>query len=1167
MAADEALLSAYARTRDPEASAEIVRRYAGLVYATCLRVTGDPHDAEDAAQDSFFSLARKAGDVRSSLPGWLHATARNASLAIVEKSRKRRAREAKAPVRGNAEPTWSDVEPYVDAAIQALPEELRAPVILHFLEGESQPSIAARLGVNQSTVSRRLKRGVAELRKRLEKAGVVVSVAALVTILAASPAQAAPAALTATLGKIGLAGVGKAASATAASHAPLLVVSGVASAVVVLLFVIAGRPPSGGPAFVPPSRSMAPQDKREGKVSQVKKDRVVIDGVPARPIGDRWDAMLRGLQVILEYRGEKVTMDELMAWSGDAFNLCHGEHWQMTARLRTPTDTLSNVAEALGYKGRWRSYGQDRAFIRDRAEADLFTERTLSVIREEIDAGRPVFAVGASDQGCGSYSVLVGYGRAKPEFCHAGLSDPYRWVGIRGVAFPNNPADPSSLSGHWNGQVRHPDCRGGWEANPIFILGAKGKPPDERTRSLAALRRAVSLSEAKSYRYAFWKSEFYFGSQAYGKWDRALRELDYPGDVVNAPEGLDWYDLGCMDTQVDQIVRGRAAAAAFCERAAEVLPKAAYHLRDAARWYRREVETAKAAFAAFLPAFHEDAARREAFWRDPARRAAGASAVDRLRQWDHMAVQAVRNALVVAESEAKPVLLADACEQFITAFDEQERWRPRSFVNAHVAFLRANGIPADFTTLSTLSGYGVSFHYDRKRFEGGWLSPAGSGERIERAVGARVQWRRVESLDEAWSIIRRELDAGRAVRTPWIEESLICGYRDAPDKADRRVYIVCCPFMWPGAWWTWKDLERWIASPMSGKGYLAWLEGRTEPAPEDETALVGLRLIVKLAYDDTREDMKWLQPCVCGLRAIDAFATDIADLDVKAKDFAGGWLGCHAIYPQWTTRRHTAAWLRKVAPRLPEAARPHVLKAAEAYELAHKAWLTWESLLGDREHNAFRGAWDDPDHRTRGAEAVREAARHERAAVDEVERALAAIGEGGPKVVDLLSPEELPRWKPTPAYENAPPWRFRDGAYEGFRSWVAHPDVFGDFVLEVEVLFSGAAEGGIVLRGEAASREPWNSGYELDIDGAREGKHGHIHFPCKPKPYIGDALIEIGKWTPIEIRAKGRTVSVYLKGQRVLIFADPERSEGNICLEGHADGVKYRKLRVRPLGD
>ncbi len=35
------LLRQFTRTRDAEAFSEITRRYAGLVYSTCLRVTGD----------------------------------------------------------------------------------------------------------------------------------------------------------------------------------------------------------------------------------------------------------------------------------------------------------------------------------------------------------------------------------------------------------------------------------------------------------------------------------------------------------------------------------------------------------------------------------------------------------------------------------------------------------------------------------------------------------------------------------------------------------------------------------------------------------------------------------------------------------------------------------------------------------------------------------------------------------------------------------------------------------------------------------------------------------------------------------------------------------------------------------------------------------------------
>src|SRR5262245_40099508 len=76
---DRELLTSYATERSREAFAEIVRRYAGLVYSTCLRVLGDPHAAEDAAQAVFILLEKKASSLpeRVRLSGWLYLTAEN----------------------------------------------------------------------------------------------------------------------------------------------------------------------------------------------------------------------------------------------------------------------------------------------------------------------------------------------------------------------------------------------------------------------------------------------------------------------------------------------------------------------------------------------------------------------------------------------------------------------------------------------------------------------------------------------------------------------------------------------------------------------------------------------------------------------------------------------------------------------------------------------------------------------------------------------------------------------------------------------------------------------------------------------------------------------------------------------------------------------------------
>ena len=92
MDSDATLLTRYVEARDTEAFAALSKRYAGMVYGTALRVLGNSHDAEEVAQDCFFTLSRRAGEIRSSLPAWLHRVAVHLSKNIVRKSSRRRRR-------------------------------------------------------------------------------------------------------------------------------------------------------------------------------------------------------------------------------------------------------------------------------------------------------------------------------------------------------------------------------------------------------------------------------------------------------------------------------------------------------------------------------------------------------------------------------------------------------------------------------------------------------------------------------------------------------------------------------------------------------------------------------------------------------------------------------------------------------------------------------------------------------------------------------------------------------------------------------------------------------------------------------------------------------------------------------------------------------------------
>src|SRR5829696_3715922 len=76
---------------------EIVRRYAAMVYGVCLRVTGDKHDAEDATQAVFLSLALQAKTSREIkyIGPWLQKVAHRLALDVKKSKTRRKKREEK----------------------------------------------------------------------------------------------------------------------------------------------------------------------------------------------------------------------------------------------------------------------------------------------------------------------------------------------------------------------------------------------------------------------------------------------------------------------------------------------------------------------------------------------------------------------------------------------------------------------------------------------------------------------------------------------------------------------------------------------------------------------------------------------------------------------------------------------------------------------------------------------------------------------------------------------------------------------------------------------------------------------------------------------------------------------------------------------------------------
>jgi hypothetical protein len=120
--------------------------------------------------------------------------------------------------------TWEELEPLIDQALNELPARYREPLVGHYLEALTQHEWLQPWGVNQSTVSHLLDAALRELRSNLRGKGVVCG-AGLVTMLQTHAAQAAPASLMTSLGKLALSGAGTSLATTKA----LLAIAAVAA--------------------------------------------------------------------------------------------------------------------------------------------------------------------------------------------------------------------------------------------------------------------------------------------------------------------------------------------------------------------------------------------------------------------------------------------------------------------------------------------------------------------------------------------------------------------------------------------------------------------------------------------------------------------------------------------------------------------------------------------------------------------------------------------------------------------------------------------------------------------------------------------------------------------------------------------------------------------------
>lgn len=160
---------AEARRGDRDARDRLFRRFAPAVHGVLLGLL-QPADADDATQGVFETAFARLDTLRddAAFPGWLLSIARRAGSDAF----RRRPRDCAGDADVNELPMGAVQEAVADAqrvmaAIRALPEAYREPLVLRLVEGLTGPEIADITGLTPGSVRVNLHRGMALLRAAL----------------------------------------------------------------------------------------------------------------------------------------------------------------------------------------------------------------------------------------------------------------------------------------------------------------------------------------------------------------------------------------------------------------------------------------------------------------------------------------------------------------------------------------------------------------------------------------------------------------------------------------------------------------------------------------------------------------------------------------------------------------------------------------------------------------------------------------------------------------------------------------------------------------------------------------------------------------------------------------------------------------------------------------
>ena len=149
---------------DKTAYAVLVERHYKGVFALCLGMLGNVHDAEDTAQEAMLKGFLRIKKLKrcEHFEWWILQIARNLCIDFLRRKKRIRASDVKESRRSSSQTRDHDD---LEQAIRRLPQELRVPLTMFYFDGKNAKTIAEKLKISHSGTCQKIR----EARKQLHE--------------------------------------------------------------------------------------------------------------------------------------------------------------------------------------------------------------------------------------------------------------------------------------------------------------------------------------------------------------------------------------------------------------------------------------------------------------------------------------------------------------------------------------------------------------------------------------------------------------------------------------------------------------------------------------------------------------------------------------------------------------------------------------------------------------------------------------------------------------------------------------------------------------------------------------------------------------------------------------------------------------------------------------